>query len=107
MIQKDAKGAELFVVSSHGYGKKTEIDEYKIQGRGGSGVKAIKTTPKTGNLISARVVTPDIEEVVAISKKSQVIRCALNEIASLGRDTQGVRIMKLREGDSLASVVAL
>ncbi|HEY4512134.1 MAG TPA: DNA gyrase subunit A [Candidatus Paceibacterota bacterium] len=107
MIQKGAVGAELFVVSSHGYGKKTKIDEYKIQGRGGSGVKAIKTTPKTGNLISAKIVTPDIEEVVAISKKSQVIRCALNEIASLGRDTQGVRIMKLREGDSLASVVAL
>jgi DNA gyrase subunit A len=52
-------------------------------------------------------VTPEIEEIVTISKKSQVIRCALGEIATLGRDTQGVRIMKLREGDSLASVVAL
>ncbi|MES2060252.1 MAG: DNA gyrase C-terminal beta-propeller domain-containing protein, partial [Patescibacteria group bacterium] len=107
MIKKDSKDAELFVVSSNGYGKKTEINEYKVQGRGGSGIKAMKTTPKTGNLISAKVVTSDTEEVVAISKKSQVIRCALNEIASLGRDTQGVRIMKLREGDSLASVVAL
>lgn len=107
VIKKDARDAELFVVSSNGYGKKTDISEYKVQGRGGSGVKAMKTTGKTGNLISAKVVTPETEEVVAISKKSQVIRCALKEIASLGRDTQGVRIMKLREGDSLASVIAL
>jgi DNA gyrase subunit A len=107
VIKKDQKDAEVFVVSSNGYGKKTEASEYKIQGRGGSGIKTIKITAKTGNLISAKVVTAETEEIVAISKKSQVIRCALNEIASLGRDTQGVRIMKLREGDSLASVVAL
>lgn len=106
-IGKDEKQAEVFVVSANGYGKKTAIGEFKIQGRGGSGIKCVKVTQKTGDLISARVVTPENEEAVAISKKSQVIRCDLNEIPSLGRDTQGVRVMKLREGDSLASVITL
>ncbi|MDB5204601.1 MAG: gyrase subunit gyrase subunit protein [Candidatus Taylorbacteria bacterium] len=106
-IKKGVKDAEILVISSNGYGKKTQIKEFKTQGRGGSGVKAIKVTTKTGNLISARVVTSETEELVAISKKSQVIRCELKEIPTLGRDTQGVRIMKLREGDSLASVIAL
>ncbi|MES2985539.1 MAG: DNA gyrase subunit A [Patescibacteria group bacterium] len=99
--------AELLTVSTKGYGKKTSLDEYKVQGRGGSGIKTFKVTEKTGDLIAAQVVTEEIEEVVAISKKSQVIRCELKEIPNLGRDTQGVRIMKLREGDSLASVVGV
>ncbi len=102
---KDA--AELLTVSAKGYGKKTSLDEYKVQGRGGSGIKTFKVTDKTGDLIAAQVVTEEIEEVVAISKKSQVIRCGLKEIPNLGRDTQGVRVMKLREGDSLASVVGV
>lgn len=102
---KDA--AELLTVSAKGYGKKTSLDEYKVQGRGGSGIKTFKVTEKTGDLIAAQVVTEEIEEVVAISKKSQVIRCELKEIPNLGRDTQGVRVMKLREGDSLASVVGM
>jgi DNA gyrase subunit A len=99
--------AELLTVSANGYGKKTSLGEYKVQGRGGSGIKTFKVTDKTGDLIAAQVVTEEIEEVVAISKKSQVIRCEVKEIPNLGRDTQGVRIMKLREGDSLASVVGM
>lgn len=107
-VKSDAKDAsELLTVSANGYGKKTSLDEYKVQGRGGSGIKTFKVTDKTGILIAAQVVTEELEEVVAISKKSQVIRCALNEIPNLNRDTQGVRIMKLREGDSLASVVGM
>lgn len=106
-IKKGNKDAEVLVVSSNGYGKKTDISEYKIQGRGGSGVKCVKVTDKTGNLISARIVTPETEELIAISKKSQVIRCDVKEIPSLGRDTQGVRIMKLRDGDSIASLICL
>ena len=102
---KDA--SELLTVSANGYGKKTSLDEYKVQGRGGSGIKTFKVTEKTGDLIAAQVVTEEIDEVVAISKKSQVIRCEVKEIPNLGRDTQGVRIMKLREGDSLASVVGM
>lgn len=106
-VKKGSNGGTVLVVSANGYGKKTPLDEYKVQGRGGSGIKTIKVTDKTGNLISAKVVTEELSEAVAISKKSQVIRCGLDEIPTLGRDTQGVRIMKLREGDSLASLICL
>lgn len=106
-VKKSAKEGHVMVMSSNGYGKKTPLTEYKTQGRGGSGIKTVKVTAKTGDLISARIVTDEVEEAIAISKKSQVIRCDLKEIPSLGRDTQGVRIMKLREGDSLASLVCL
>lgn len=106
-VKKAAKDGEVLVVSRNGYGKKTKLTEYKTQGRGGSGIKCVKVTDKTGDLISARIVTSEVEEAVAISKKSQVIRCDLKEIPSLGRDTQGVRIMKLRDGDSIASLICL
>ena len=107
-VKSDSKDdAELLTVSANGYGKKTSLSEYKIQGRGGSGIKTFKVTTKTGDLIAAQVITPEIDEIVAISKKSQVIRCELAEIPNLGRDTQGVRVMKLREGDSLASVIGV
>ncbi len=106
-VKKGTNDAEIFVVSKNGYGKKTSLTEYKVQGRGGSGIKTIKVTDKTGELISARIVDSTLEEAVAISKKSQVIRCGLSEIPTLGRDTQGVRIMKLREGDSIASLICL
>ncbi len=102
-----AKDGYVLVMSSNGYGKKTSLNEYKIQGRGGSGIKTVKVTPKTGDLISAKIITEEFEEAVAISKKAQVIRCDLKEIPALGRDTQGVRIMKLREGDSIASLICL
>ncbi|OGG68920.1 hypothetical protein A3C95_00680 [Candidatus Kaiserbacteria bacterium RIFCSPHIGHO2_02_FULL_56_30] len=103
------KNASLLIVMSKGYGKHTKIGEYKIQGRGGSGIKTAEVTPKTGQIIGAKVVTGDLkeEELVVVSKKGQVIRCTIGEIPSLGRATQGVRVMKLREGDSIASMVAL
>jgi DNA gyrase subunit A len=103
------KTAHLLVVMAKGYGKHTEIDEYKIQGRGGSGIKTAEVTSKTGEIIGARVITGDLkeEELVVVSKKGQVIRTSVGEIPSLGRATQGVRIMKLYEGDSIASLVAL
>src|SRR3989344_3618994 len=103
------KNASLLIVMSKGYGKHTKIGEYKIQGRGGSGIKTAEVTPKTGQIIGAKVVTGDLkeEELVVVSKKGQVIRCTVGEIPSLGRATQGVRVMKLREGDSIASMVAL
>jgi len=105
-----AKGASLLVVMSHGYGKKTALSEYKIQGRGGSGIKTAEVTAKTGEIIGAKVLTAaegSEEEIVVISKKGQVIRISTNEIPTLSRATQGVRIMKMREGDEIASMVAL
>ncbi len=107
VIGKDADDSTLMVISANGYGKRTDIDEYKIQNRGGSGIKTANVTAKTGNIIAAQMFTKETEEIVAMSKKSQVIRTDANEIPVLGRQTQGVRIMKLREGDSIASLICL
>lgn len=107
VMKEKEKESELLVVGANGYGKKTKIAEYKIQGRGGSGIKTGNVTAKTGEIMSSCVVTPEETEIVAMSKKSQVIRLELSEIPSLGRSTQGVRIMKLRPGDSLASLICL
>jgi DNA gyrase subunit A len=81
-----------------------------VQGRGGSGIKTAEVTAKTGEIIGAKVLIGDDmkeEELVVISKKGQVIRVAAKDIPNLSRATQGVRIMKMREGDSIASMVAL
>ncbi|HCR52525.1 TPA: DNA gyrase subunit A [Candidatus Kaiserbacteria bacterium] len=109
IIPGGAKDASLLVIMSKGYGKRTKISEYKVQGRGGSGIKTAAVTPKTGEIIGARVIIGDAaeEELVVISKKGQVIRTSVAEIPSLGRATQGVRVMKLRPSDSIASMVAL
>ncbi|MDE2172753.1 MAG: DNA gyrase subunit A [Patescibacteria group bacterium] len=107
IVSTDAKNPTLFVMSANGYGKKTKLSEYKTQNRGGSGILTMNVTGKTGPLMAAKVVTDDEEEIVAMSKKSQVIRVDLKEIPTLGRSTQGVRVMKLREGDSLASLICL
>jgi DNA gyrase subunit A len=107
VARKEVTKPLLLVVSANGYGKKTDLEEYKVQNRGGSGIKTGNITPKTGNLMAAAIVTEEEEEIVAISKKGQVIRTSIEEIPELGRQTQGVRIMKLREGDSLASVICL
>ncbi|OGF78722.1 hypothetical protein A2W54_02615 [Candidatus Giovannonibacteria bacterium RIFCSPHIGHO2_02_43_13] len=90
-----------------GYGKKTSISQYKVQRRGGSGIKTSKVTPKTGNLVSVQVVEDDATEIIAMSQKGQVIRAPLSQIPSLSRATQGVRIMKLAPGDKVASVTLL
>lgn len=105
-VKKEFKDPEILVVSRGGFGKKTNLKEYKKQKRGGSGIKTAKVTEKTGSLIVAKVIE-DEEEIVAISQKGQVLRTGLSEIPTLGRQTQGVRIMKLREGDSIASLICL
>jgi len=107
VVKKSHENATLLVVSENGYGKQTKMKEYKVQKRGGSGIKCMDVTKKTGALISAKVVSGTEEEVIVISKNSQVIRTELKTVPSLGRQTQGVRIMKLREGDSIASLVCL
>ncbi len=104
------KNATLLVIMNKGYGKQTNMSEYKVQGRGGSGIKTAEVTSKTGEIIGAKVLQGEEtkeEEIVVISKKGQVIRCSTGEIPTLSRATQGVRIMKMREGDSIASMVAL
>jgi DNA gyrase subunit A len=96
----------LLTLGANGLGKKTAISEYKVQKRGGSGIKTAKVTAKTGKIMVAKIVGSD-SELVAMSKKGQVIKVELNTIPSSGRQTQGVTIMKLRAGDELASVTCL
>jgi DNA gyrase subunit A len=110
VVSLAAKNSSLLVIMDKGYGKKTAMSEYKVQGRGGSGIKTAEVTAKTGAIIGAKVLIGEEskeEEIVVISKKGQVIRVNTAEIPSLSRATQGVRIMKMREGDSIASMVAL
>lgn len=97
---------ELLVLSQLGYGKKTPIKEYKVQGRGGSGIKTSAVTAKTGPVIAGLIVG-EHGELIAMSQKSQVIRTDLAEIRSSGRQTQGVRVMTLRAGDKIAACVVL
>lgn len=103
------KDAELLVVSETGYGKHTKVSEYKQQKRAGSGIKTASITAKTGDIVGGRMLLGNLAqyELVAVSKKGQVIRTGVSEIPSQGRSTQGVRIMKLRAGDAVASIVLL
>ena len=94
-------------MSANGFGKKTSLKEYKVQHRGGSGIKTAKVTPKTGKLIVAKVLSGAEQELIAMSKKGQVIRTALKDIPTLGRQTQGVTIMRLRGEDGIASLACI
>lgn len=99
--------ADLLILTEKGYGKRTSIGQYKIQSRGGSGIKTVNITDKTGALIGAKVIPTGEFELIAMSQKSQVIRVELDDVPTLGRATQGVRIMKLRAGDGVASLILL
>ncbi|HWA64597.1 MAG TPA: DNA gyrase subunit A [Candidatus Paceibacterota bacterium] len=99
------KGLQLLAVMENGYGKRTDLKFYKLQKRGGHGIMTANITPKTGELVSAHVTSEENKELIAVSRKGQVIRTEIGGISVLGRATQGVRIMKLDAGDKLASVV--
>ncbi len=107
VIKNTKKDGFFLTMSANGFGKKTSLKEYKVQNRGGSGIKTAKVTSKTGKLIVSKVLTGEEEELIAMSKKGQVIRTALKDIPSLGRQTQGVTIMRLRAGDGIASLTCL
>jgi DNA gyrase subunit A len=99
---------EVLVVTEFGYGKATPATEYKTQKRGGSGIKTVKLTAKTGPVVKGLIITGEERtegELVIMSKKGQVIKLPLKQVPTLGRQTQGVRVMKMRAGDSIASVV--
>lgn len=102
------KRLQVLTIMAHGFGKRTELGLYKIQGRGGSGIRTAKITDKTGKLVNAFVLDRDVmddRDLVVISDKAQVIRLPYKSVPELGRDTQGVRLMRLKEGgDEVASV---
>ena len=97
---------DVLVLSENGYGKRTDLDEYRITNRGGKGVKTINITEKTGKLISIQAVT-DENDLMIINRSGLTIRTAVSQIRLAGRATQGVRIINLREGDAIASVMAV
>ncbi len=99
---------ELLVVMENGYGKRSDLIEYKVQGRGGSGIKTANINKKTGRIVSAHVVsTNDERDIFVISGAGQVIRSTLGSISVLGRATQGVRIMRFKKTDDTVASVAL
>jgi len=107
IIQETKEKQYLLVVMKNGYGKRTDLKEYKLQGRGGSGVKTANVTSKTGELVFSKVVTDQEEDLIVISQKGQVIRAKISSIAKISRATQGVKIMKLGEGDRVASATCI
>ncbi|WP_302152303.1 DNA gyrase subunit A, partial [uncultured Alistipes sp.] len=104
-IEPESK-QDVLVLSENGYGKRTDLDEYRITNRGGKGVKTINITEKTGDLISIQAVT-DENDLMIINRSGLTIRTAVSQIRVAGRATQGVRIINLREGDAIASVMAV
>ena len=104
-IEPDQK-KDVLVLSEHGYGKRTDLDEYRITNRGGKGVKTINITEKTGDLVSIQAVEDD-NDLMIINKSGITIRTKVDQIRVAGRATQGVRIINLRDGDSIASVMAV
>jgi DNA gyrase subunit A len=95
---------KLLVVSQKGYGKTTKTTNFPTHKRGGVGIKSAVVTAKTGNVVSVRALEPDANEVLLISTKGQAIRVGLQDIPTLGRTTQGVRIMRLGDSDEVASL---
>ena len=99
---------QLLIVTENGLGKKTDLKFYKKQKRGGSGIKTLKVTPKTGRIVSSHIVNKSEEhDLVVISKLGQTLRTPLGKISTLGRATQGVRIMTLDAGDKVATTTII
>jgi len=109
IIAKEAKDMELLVLSENGYGKRTLLKQFKVQKRGGSGMKAMKVTPKTGSLVGALVTHEESmdNDLILTSTKGTIIRIPLKSVPLLGRVTQGVRVMKPTAGDSVAAFTIL
>jgi DNA gyrase subunit A len=99
------EGADIFVISKYGYGKRTSIDQFTPHARGGVGIRSAVVNDKTGDLVSVkRLDASDGQEVIIISRNGQTIRLGLKDIPALGRATQGVRIMRLNDGDEVVSL---
>ncbi len=106
MIAIDSPDATVLVVSEKGYGKRTDIEDYRVTNRGGKGVKTISITDKTGNLVAIKNVT-DADDLMIINKSGIVIRIAVSELRVMGRATQGVRLITLKGNDEIASVAKI
>lgn len=103
---EDAAAHSILVVSEHGYGKRSDFDEYRITNRGGKGVKTLNITDKTGSLVAMKNVT-DENDLMIINRSGLTIRMAVSDIRVAGRATQGVRLINIKDGDSIAAVSAV
>ena len=106
IITKESEKGHLLTVMANGFGKRTSLSQYKVQGRGGSGIKTSKVTPKTGQVIASPIVNEE-KEILALSAKGQIIRTEIESVRLSGRATQGVRIMNVTSGDKVVGVVCL
>jgi len=106
--QKDDKIARLMVIMENGFGKQTQLNAYKVQGRGGSGIKTAKITSKTGKIVSGKIIHDDSNDMIVISNHGQVIRLSIKGVNILGRDTQGIKVMRFKEEkDTVANVTLM
>ena len=109
IVFKGQKGNQLLVIAENGYGKRSDLKSYKVQKRGGSGIKTASITAKTGKLVGAKTINLDAieEDLIITSEKGQIIRIQLKEIPVLGRATQGVRVMRPQLGDKVGAITVL
>ncbi len=106
--EKDnSRGPDMLIVLENGFGKRTMLKNFHLQKRGGMGIRAANCTPKTGNVIGMHITYSDAGDVILASRKGQFIRMELTKIKRLGRDTQGVTLMKLRAGDKVSTVALI
>ena len=103
---QNAKAQKLLVIMANGFGKQTPIAKYRLQNRGGSGIKTAKITAKTGQIVSAQVIDEE-EDILAISAKGQIIRTKINTVRVASRATQGVKIISLNAGDKVAGIICI
>jgi DNA gyrase subunit A len=99
-------GGTLLTVSEHGYGKRTELDEYRVQSRGGLGIINIHTSDRNGRVVGMANVRDD-DELMIISQQGKVLRMVMRDIRTIGRATQGVRLIEIEEGDRVVSIARL
>ena len=102
-VVPEGKDDDLLVITERGYGKRTKLSEYNLQGRGGQGVTTIKMTPRNGNLV-AMMVVPDEHELIVMSQNGMTLRCKASDISELGRATQGVKIMNVTDDDCVTAL---
>mgnify|MGYP001350224030 FL=1 len=98
-------GEQLLIISEKGFGKRTRVEEYPVQGRGGQGVKTLNITERTGKVAACRMVGPG-QDLMLVTREGIVVRTRVDQISLIGRNTQGVTVMKVAEGDQVASIAA-
>ena len=102
----DGEGEDLLIITEKGYGKRTRLGEYRLQNRGGKGLIAANITDRNGNIAAVKVVNKE-DEVMIISREGIIIRTEVSQISRIGRNTQGVKVMALEEGDRVVALAGI